>query len=180
VSRERGRELRLEWRHCGDVRYCIRCIYVKEFGIIGGIASVRLHYIVHTHLVAKDYPSLSLTPDIEAGEGGHYSCALEARRPCPLHNSVFFRDPNFFPLPRLILARFHQGSTQYTRRWSLNVKQTKDQSSSPSRAIRAMAFSVQRSLVPSNTRTLNTIAVSSSSKQKKHYGSRTTVGYMRP
>jgi hypothetical protein len=123
---------------------------------------------------------LSLTPDIEAGEGGHYSCALEARRPCPLHNSVFFRDPNFFPLPRLILARFHQGSTQYTRRWSLNVKQTKDQSSSPSRAIRAMAFSVQRSSVPSNTRTLNTIAVSSSSKQKKHYGSRTTVGYMRP
>jgi hypothetical protein len=41
------------------VRYCIRCIYVMEFGIIGGVASVRLHYIVHTHLVAKDYPSLS-------------------------------------------------------------------------------------------------------------------------
>jgi hypothetical protein len=65
------------------IRYCIRCIYVMEFGIIGGVAFVRLHYIVHTHLVAKDYPSL--TPGIEAGEGGHYSCALEARCPCPLH-----------------------------------------------------------------------------------------------
>ena len=64
------------------VRYCIRCIYVMEFGIIGGVASVRLHYIVHTHLIAKDYPSL--TPDTEAGEGRHYSCALEARRPWPL------------------------------------------------------------------------------------------------
>ena len=53
-----------------------------EFGITGGVASVRLHYIVHTHLIAKDYPSL--TPDTKAGEGGHYSHVLTLRRSCPL------------------------------------------------------------------------------------------------
>jgi hypothetical protein len=53
------------------------------FGIIGGVASVRLHYIVHTHLIAKDYHSL--TPGTEANEGGHCSCALEVWRSCPLH-----------------------------------------------------------------------------------------------
>jgi hypothetical protein len=64
------------------VRYCIRCIYVMEFGITGAVAFVRLHYIVHTHLIAKDYSSL--IPGTEAGEGGHYSHVLTLRRSCPL------------------------------------------------------------------------------------------------
>jgi hypothetical protein len=64
------------------VRYCIRCIYVMEFGITGGVAFVRLYYIVHMHLVAKDYHSL--TPGTEAGKGGHYSHVLTLRRSCPL------------------------------------------------------------------------------------------------
>ena len=96
------------------VRYCIRCIYVMEFGITGGVAFVRLHYIVHTHLIAKDSPSL--TPNTEAGEGGHYSCVLEARRPCPLYKSsllLIFKllpvtSPHIIPFLELSTHNLHE------------------------------------------------------------------------
>ena len=96
------------------VRYCIRCIYVMEFGITGGVAFVRLYYIVHMHLVAKDYHSL--TPGTEASEGGHYSCALEVRRSCPLHKFSLLliskllsaTSPHILPILELSTHNLHE------------------------------------------------------------------------